>query len=274
MTSFYVDVHAHLTHEKYAQDVAQVIARATEAKMGAIVVNGLEPGSSRQVLALGARFPLVKVALGIYPVYAAIHATTLPKPFNLAPFDLDKEIAFIDEMARNKKIAAVGECGLDGYWLPPEMTAPQEKVFASLMEVARRNDLPIIVHTRKLEARAMDMLAEGKNSKVIFHCFSGKSKLAINGAEKHGWHFSIPANAPKNEGFQKLLRSLPESSILTETDSPYLAPTAGTRNEPSTVVGTVKLLADLRNWSEDKARDLVWDNYQRIFGEVASVGRI
>jgi TatD DNase family protein len=263
--SFYVDVHAHLTHEKYSEDLAQVVARAQESGLGAIVVNGLDPQSNREVIALGKKYPLVKVALGIYPVYAAIHETTLPEPFALAPFDLDAEIAFISTLARAKKIAAIGECGLDGYWLPPEMLPCQERVFAAFIALAKECDLPIIVHSRKLEARCMEMLAQVAHTKVIFHCFSGKSNLALQGAERHGWHFSIPANAHKNEGFQKLLRKLPEECILTETDSPYLAPEAGARNEPKNVCGTVKLLADLRGWEEERARTLIWNNYQRIF---------
>ncbi len=267
MNSYYVDVHAHLSDKDYADDRQQVIQRAVASGLGAIVVNGTEPASNRAVLALADEFAIVKPALGIYPVYAALHKVANQAPYALEPFDLDEEISFIRTQALANKIIAVGECGLDGHWLPGEALPYQEEVFSQLIAIAHAADLPIIVHTRKLESRAMEMLAAAQIAKVVFHCFSGKANLAINGAEKHGWHFSIPANAARHEGFQKLLKKLPAEALLTETDSPWLAPQPGTRNEPMNVVGTVALLAKLRGLEVEAAQELVWKNYQRVFNK-------
>lgn len=261
----YVDVHTHLTHDKFQSDWEQVTTAAVKAGLGAIVVNGLEPESNRRILDMARRYPVIKPALGIYPVEAVNHL--LPETFSLAVarFDVDQEIAFIREQALAGNLHAIGECGLDGYWLSQETFAEQERVFRALISVAIEADLPLIIHTRKLEQRAGEILAEMGVKRVDFHCFGGKVKLAQRYAEQFGWYFSIPANAPVNEAFKKMLETLPIDLILTETDAPYLAPQRGDRNEPANVTGTVALLASLRGMSEEAARDQVWRNYQRLF---------
>lgn len=261
----YVDVHTHLTHEKFHADWEEVTASATAAGLGAIVVNGLEPESNRKILAMAKSYPVIKPALGIYPVEAVNHL--LPDTFALAVarFNVDDEIAFIREQALAGTVHAIGECGLDGYWLGQETFAEQERVFRALIEVALDADLPLIIHTRKLEQRSGEILAEMGVKRVNFHCFGGKVKLAQRFAEHFGWYFSIPANALVNEAFQKMLASLPILQILTETDAPYLAPKRGERNEPANVVGTVALLAKIRRITELEAQNLVWSNYQRLF---------
>ena len=112
----------------------------------------------------------------------------------------------------------------------------------------------------------MEILAHHDVNKVNFHCYGGKSKLAINAAETHGWYFSIPANARKNQSFTKLLKSLPPELILTETDAPYLGPERGVRNEPINVRGTVEYLAELREWGLEEAKQRVWQNFNTLFG--------
>jgi TatD DNase family protein len=261
----YVDVHTHLTHDKFLDDWRDVTARALAANLGAIVVNGLEPQSNRRILDMAKEFPQIKPALGIYPIDAVNHL--LPETFSLpiVRFAVDDEIAFIREQALAGKLHAIGECGLDAYWLTEETFSEQERVFRALINIALDADLPIIIHTRKLEERSGDILSEMNVKRVNFHCFGGKVKLAQKYAELHGWYFSIPANAGVNESFQKMLKLLPLEQILTETDAPFLAPVRGERNEPKHVQGTVKLLAEFRDMSVEEARDQVWANYLRLF---------
>ena len=218
-----------------------------------------------KILEFAAKDELIKPALGIYPLDAVNDILPSDLPFAVKKFNVSDEIAFIEEQAKLGKVSAIGECGLDGYWVPPETFTAQEMVFEQLIDLAKRYDLPVIIHSRKLEARCIELVAQQNPSKVIFHCFGGKSKLAINAAEKHGFCFSIPATAHKNQGFYKLLQKLPEESLLTETDSLYLSPEKNTRNEPRNVLYTVDLLAKARTWSTDRARDLIYANYLRLF---------
>lgn len=259
----YVDVHTHLTHEKFDNDRDEVIKRASDAQV-TMVVNGLEPRSNRTILELAERFDHILPALGIYPL-ESLADTDHELPFKKTPFDVKQEVNFIAEQAASGKIAAVGECGLDGHWAKKESFATQEEVFEQLLEIGEKHQIPVIIHSRKLEKRVIEILEHHNQTLVDFHCYCGKSKLALRVAEQHGWCFSIPANARKSESFTKLLRTLPEESILSETDAPYLAPVRGERNEPKHVVGTVEYLAELRSWPTEKAAELIWTNFQRLF---------
>ena len=268
LVAFYVDVHTHLTHEDFSSDLDAVIDRAKTAGLGAIVVNGLEPRSNRRILEMAARDPVIRPALGIYPLDAVCGDIPSDFPFEVPKFDVFAEIDFIRSEAKAGRVAAIGECGLDGYYLGAEHLPGQEKVFEALIGVSMDCDLPIIIHTRKCEKRAGEILAAHGAKKVNFHCFGGRTALAKEFAEKFGWRFSIPANCTVNEGFQKMLRTLPPESILTETDAPYLAPVRGQRNEPANVVGTVARLAEYRGWSVEDAKNRVYQNYTRLFGLV------
>jgi TatD DNase family protein len=260
----YADVHIHLTHEKFSQDLEKVIEESVAAGFGALVVNGLNPTSNRQVLAMAKKYPVVKPALGIYPI-DAINGLNPELPFPVEKFNVDDEIAFIKKCAEQRMIIAVGECGLDGYWVNESTFAAQERVFEQLIDIAKANNLPIIIHTRKLEKRAIEILEHAQPKKVDFHCFGGKVNLALQTAEKHGWQFSIPANARRNEAFTKMLKKLPLSSILTETDAPFLPPQPGCRNEPKNILDTVVYFAELRSIERDEAKQIIWDNYLQLF---------
>ncbi len=260
----YVDVHTHLTHERFREDVPETVERARSAGLGAIVVNGLEPKSNRQILEMARRYDIVRPALGIYPVDAVCHMLPEDYELDVARFDVDAEIEFVREQAAAGRLAAVGECGLDGHWLGEHTFAEQERVFESLVDISMQFALPVIIHTRKREVRAAEILKHLGARHVDFHCYGGKVKNALHWAREEGWWFSMPANARRSEAFTKLLRELPVECILTETDAPYQSPERGTRNEPANVVGTVSYLAELRGWTTEAACARVWSNFEAL----------
>ena len=261
----FVDVHTHLTHEKFRGDLENVISNARKSGCGALVVNGLEPQSNREILSMAENHDIVYAALGIYPSQG-IAESHPSEQLKLKPFDVSAEIEHIEKQAAIGKIIAVGECGLDGYWHDKESFAAQEKVFEKLIQIAVEYDLPIIVHSRKLEKRCIEILSSHQATKVLFHCFCGKTKLAIANAEKYGWYFSIPANIKRAENFQVMSKKLPAERILTETDAPYLPPEKGQRNEPQNVVGTVTEIARLREVQPEDMKATIWKNFQQLFG--------
>ena len=263
-----VDVHTHLTHEKLYASHEAVISRAIAEGVTAMIVNGLEPVSNRQVLEMAKKFPVVKPALGIYPL-EALNQLPLKLPFSVTKFEVDAELSFIESQARSGHLIALGECGLDGYWVGNETFAEQERVFIRFIEMGLKYNLPIIIHTRKLEARAIEILRHFGAKKVDFHCYGGRVSMAKEAAEKDGWYFSIPANARKNEAFTKMLKTLPPDRLLTETDAPFLPPEKGGVNEPSAVKGTVTYFAELKGISFEEASQLIWHNFCRLFAEGA-----
>jgi TatD DNase family protein len=262
----YVDVHTHLTHQAFVEDWEAVVERAREAGLTAIVVNGLEPISNRQVLAMAAKYPVIKPALGIYPL-EAINSELVPGqlPFEISQFSVEEELSFIREQALSGRLAAIGECGLDAHWLDDRYSKGQEFAFEHLIETSILADIPIIVHSRKKEQRCRDILKHHGAKRVNFHCFGGRTRLAKKIAEEDGYWFSIPANAVRSESFRKMLSELPIERILTETDAPFLSKVKGERTEPRDVCHTIALLAELRTWSEEDACLRVWNNYQELF---------
>ena len=255
----YIDIHTHLTHERFAADLDTVIANAVARGLSHIVVNGLEPRSNRTILAMAQQYEVVQPALGIYPTEAVVDM--LPAEFDCEPFSVADEIAFIAAQAAQGKLLAIGECGLDGHLVGEETFAAQEQVFLQLCEIAMHHDLPVIVHSRKRERRVAEMLVHHGVSRVNLHCFCGKVKLAQRLAEEQGYYFSIPANSRVSQGFQRMLATLPLDRILTETDAPWLAPVRGERNEPQNVALTIEHLATIRNLSQDEARQQVYRNF-------------
>ena len=180
LSSFgYVDAHAHLIHEQFKGEEDEMAVKCLESGIEYVVVNGLEPISNREILDYSSRHINILPAMGIYPIDAMCNKITKENwTQDFDPpvvFNVDEEIAFIDSMASQKLIVALGECGLDRYYLDtPETNLEQERVLRELMRIAKKYNLPIILHTRKAEARVLEMLIEEGVKKADFHCFGGK----------------------------------------------------------------------------------------------------
>ena len=263
------DVHAHLTHPRFAADADAVVDRARAAGVTTIVTNGLNPADNRAVLDLAARHPdLIRPALGLYPVDAVL-PEMISAGVDYPRDDLEDPPsgdAAIDWLADHVEQAfAVGEVGLDHYWVPEPLWAAQEERFRRLVRLAMAADKPLIIHTRKAERRAFEVLVEEGATRVVWHCYSSKVKLGHQIAA-HGHWLSIPANVVKAENFQRLVQTLPRDKVLLETDCPYLGPTRGDRNEPATVRGTRDWIA--ADWGEPTAavQRQLEDNFAAVFG--------
>jgi TatD DNase family protein len=266
MNSGFFDVHAHLTSPAFAGDLNQVLARARTDGLTTIVSNGLNRSDNQRVLALAASEPIVRPALGFYPVDAV-----LPEMLALGheyPRD-DTESATAEETLvwigdNLGRAVALGEVGLDHHWVPEALWERQEAVLRGLLQVALDHDKPVILHSRKAEARTLEILQELGVRRANWHCFSSRLKLARKIAE-YGHFLSVPANARRSETFTALLRDLPRSQLLLETDCPYLPAIPGERNEPSGVVNTVHYAAELWDTSEPEALAIFRENFERLF---------
>jgi len=261
----YVDVHAHLIHQQFTGEEDEIARRAREAGVEHVIVNGLEPESNRRVLELCARHDNLLPALGIYPVDAIateIAAQGWEHPFPPpAPFDAEAEVAFIESVAPG--LVAIGEIGLDQHWVKNHPKR-QEQIFRGLIEVALKHDKPIIIHSRKAEARTLEILQEMEVKRADFHCYGGKLKLALRIAEA-GYYFSIPPVVERAESFQRLAQELPLNQILTETDCPYMGPDAGERNEPANIPRGVAAIAKARGIAEEEAKEAIAENFRTLF---------
>jgi TatD DNase family protein len=260
------DVHAHLTHPTLAGDVDAVVARAQARGVTTIVSNGLNPRDNEAVLALARRHPIVRPGLGFYPVdtvLADLKAMGSEYYRDAEPVDTETGIAWVRDHV--EEAFAVGEIGLDGHWVPEALWEKQEQAFRRLVEIALAADKPMVVHTRRRERRAFEILQELGATRVDWHCFGGKVKLARQIAE-HGHYLSIPANARRSESFTRMLETLPRDRLLLETDCPYLGPDREQPNEPANVAATAAYAAELWKVPVAAAHEQLADNFTRLFG--------
>ena len=260
------DVHAHLTHPKLAAQQEQVLERARAAGVSTIISNGLNPDDNEAVLALAESTELVKPAFGLYPVDAVLQpmrAAGVDYPRDAPECSMDEGVRWVEDHV--EQAFAIGEIGLDGHWVDERFWPDQERAFVRLVKLAQAANKAIIIHTRKRERRALELLQSLGAQRVNWHCFGGKVKLARQIAQA-GHYLSIPANARRSQSCTRMLETLPREQLLLETDCPYLGPEPGTVNEPANVARTVALAAEL--WRVDVAdvQAQMADNFTRLFG--------
>ncbi|MBN2422138.1 TatD family hydrolase [Candidatus Woesearchaeota archaeon] len=251
------DVHAHLDTKFFGKDIDDVIQRAKENNVKAIIANGVDKETNREVLALAEKYSIIKPALGLYPIDA------LEKEINKKrDWKIDEELAFIE---KNKDmIVAVGEVGLDFKDSNEEEKTEQIRIFKKLIELAIRLDKPLIVHSRKAESNVIEILEKYDYKKIVMHCFSGKLKLAER-VIANMWFFSIPTHIVRSEHMQKLAEKAPLSQLLSETDAPFLSPFKEQKNEPAFVIEAVKKIAEIKKMDAEEAANAIYMNYQKLF---------
>ncbi|HKU44024.1 MAG TPA: TatD family hydrolase [Polyangiales bacterium] len=260
------DVHAHLTHSGLREQVPAIVQRAAAAGVSTIISNGLNPSDNQAVRELARQHSAIKPAFGFYPVdtvLAELLASGADYPREDAECTREEGIAFVREHAA--EAIAIGEIGLDGYWVPEALWGLQEEAFGALVRVAMDAGKPIIVHTRKREKRTFEILRELGIARVNWHCFGGKVKLAREIAE-HGHYLFIPANARRSQSFTRMLETLPRDRVLLETDCPYLSPEPGSPSEPANVADTARYAAEIWKTDEASVRAQIAENFERLFG--------
>jgi TatD DNase family protein len=254
-----IDVHAHL-HWKDFNDLDEVVERAKKAGVKAIITAGVDKESNRQCLEIAKKYDIVKVALGLYPIDALGRETNSELNIDINEY-VDEELKFIETNKNN--IIAISEIGLDFVSDKTDMKLQME-TFVKQLKLAKKLNLPVIVHSRKAESDVINILDNEDMKKVVLHCFCGKRRLVKKAIEK-GWYFSIPTNVVKSQQFQEMVELIPLQQLLTETDSPFLSPYPGMRNEPAFIAESIKKIANLKKIEQEEAANIIFSNYQRLF---------
>src|SRR3989344_5452420 len=261
------DVHSHLNHELFKDDLNAVLERAKKAGLKAILVSGVNPPANREVLELAKKYPLIKASLGIYPIDAlGLEPDETGLPVHKGPIDINEEFKFF--LKNKSKISAIGEVGMDFNWATKEETyEKQAENFRKIIRLTITLTKPIIIHSRKAEEECLDILEQeikNKEVPVILHCFSGRKSL-ITKAARLGYYFSIPPNILRAGNFQTLVHKVNIKQLLTETDAPWLSSFPGKRNEPAFVLETINKIAEIKKLSVEETATIIWENYQEIF---------
>ena len=243
-----IDTHAHLDA---LDDPAAAVARAREAGVTRIVTIGTDPSSWAKML------PIVDDDDGVYGV-AGIH------PHEAASdFDVDA----LERLLAHPKIVGVGEIGLDYYrdYAPRDA---QTKVFIYQLGLAKRSQLPVVIHNRAADEDTVSVLRQWFEGTVVLHCFSSPPLLPE--AIERGWYVSFAGNVTyaNAEDLRVAARAVPAELILAETDCPYLAPqpVRAKTNEPAYVVHTLAALAEARGDEPEALAAQIDANATAAFG--------
>ncbi|MBU0666556.1 MAG: TatD family hydrolase [Nanoarchaeota archaeon] len=244
-----IDVHAHLDFPEFEKDIEQVVRNSEKTNVKVIICNGINPKSNRDILSLSKKFDIIKPALGFYPCECDL----------ISPEEFDEELLFI----KKNKPFAIGEVGLD----KKHNNDFQKQIicFEKFIKLSKKLNIPIIVHSRKAEIEAIEILEKHKLAKVVMHCFSGKKKL-LQRIINNKWYLSIPCNVVRSEQFQEAVKLCPLKQLLTETDAPFLSPNPKiSRNEPKYVIETIKKISEIKNMDAEEVANIIFMNYQNLF---------
>ena len=243
----FIDIHSHL---EMCQD--EIIDNAKKANVKIILTCGIDIKTNRKALELSKKFQEVKACLGIYPTDS----------LNLTDKELNEEINFIKQ--NKNKIIGIGEVGLDQKEKDQSTLEKQKKTFQKFINLARELNIPIVIHSRKAEAEAIELLEKSNYKKIIMHCFNGNLKL-VKKIIENGWFLSIPTNVKHAEHFQKVIELTPIEQLFCETDSPFLHPDKKFPNEPANVVESYKKIAEIKKLSLKEVEKKIEENYKKLF---------
>jgi len=250
------DTHVHLNDIQFKEDIEEVIKRAQEAGVSSMVVVGFDRATITRAMELIEEYAYIYAAIGWHPVDA---------------IDMrDEDLAWIEQLSSHPKVVALGEMGLDYHWdkSPKDI---QKEVFRKQIRLAKKVNLPIVIHNREATADIVEILKEEHAEDVggIMHCFSGSPEVA---RECLGMNFYISLGGPvtfKNAKKPKEVAiEVPLDKLLIETDCPYLAPHPyrGKRNEPAYVKLVAEQIAELKGLTLEEVAAATTQNAKKLFG--------
>jgi TatD DNase family protein len=228
------DTHLHLDAPEFDADRTEVLARARAVGVGGFVVPAVDRAGFAKVLALAEAEPDVFPALGIHPLYVDRAS--------------DDDLVALDELLGRGGCVAVGEIGLD-YYVPGFDAARQEAFLAAQLGLARRYDLPVILHLRRAQDAVLAALRRTRVVGGIAHAFNGSGQQAaafVGMGFKLGFGGAMTFTGSRR--IRRLAAELPLDAVVLETDAPDMSPVwgQGGRNEPENIPRYARLLAELR----------------------------
>ena len=256
----YIDVHCHINGEDYG-DVDDLLKKIKAAGVKKIISVGFDLPSTEYCCALSEKYKEVYFTAGFHP-------TELKK---YRDGDLEK----IENYAVHEKCVAIGEIGLD-YHYPDTDKLLQREIFLKQLEMAAKLNMPVQIHSRDCAEDMLEILKEFAprlKAGALLHCYSHSAEIARE-LEKLGLYFSFGGTSTYSgsKKAKKTIAALSADRLLTETDSPYLAPKSkyGTfPNTPESIPEILKNMADIRGVSEEEMSETVWFNALNLFKKLS-----
>ncbi len=257
----FVDSHAHIDGEEYDVDRDEVVLRAREAGLRAILNVGTgdpHSGSLERAVLTAEKYEGVYAAVGVHPHDAKL-------------FDEEAERRIVRLIEESLRVVAWGEIGLD-YHYDHSPRETQREVLTRQLRLARGIGLPVIIHSREADEDTVSILRDewgGSPRGGVMHCFGGGRRMMEEVLEL-GFMISFAGNVTfkKAEDLREVARRVPLDRLFIETDCPYLTPVPfrGRRNEPARVVEVARCLAELHGTTIEEMGRLTTKNFERFFG--------
>lgn len=249
------DTHAHYDDKQFSEDRDQVLSSMQEQGVGTIVDASATVDSWERVLELTRRYPFVYGMIGVHPDEVG---------------DLNEEnFARMEQLLHEEKVVAVGEIGLDYYW-DKEQHEIQKEWFIRQLQLARKLNMPVNIHSREAAQDTMEIMKEyATDMKAIIHCYSYSKEMAEEYV-KMGYLLGIGGvvtfkNAKK---LKEVVKAVPLSHIVLETDCPYLAPepNRGKRNASSNLIYVAQTIAELKGTTTEEVIAVTEENARKFYG--------
>lgn len=255
-----IDAHAHLDHDYYDKDREDIINSLADDGIELVINTGSNIQSSRQCVQMAKKHDRIYATVGIHPLDADTYKG-------------DQSLDDLRELAREDKVVAIGEVGLDNHYDDSPSKSVQEQAFIDQIELAIDLNLPLVVHSREAEDRTFEILGAFKEDHpdlpVLLHCYSYSVDMMKRYMEFDNLYMSLGGVTTfKNAGQTKdVARLIPLDRLLIETDSPYLTPDPyrGKRNEPKYTKIIGDKIAKLRGLSYEQIEDVTSQNAKRFY---------
>ncbi|MDE5696333.1 MAG: TatD family hydrolase [Lachnospiraceae bacterium] len=249
------ETHAHYDDEAFDDDRDALLSSMQKNGIGVIVNVGASLKSTAAGIRLAESYPFVYAAAGVHPSETA---------------ELNEEnFAWLREQCLHKKVAAVGEIGLDYYWDEPSHEI-QKLWFARQLELAREVQKPIIIHSRDAAKDTYDIMAAHNAGEIggVVHCFSYSAEMAQEYI-KMGFYIGIGGVVTFKNGkkLKEVVEAIPIKRILLETDSPYLSPepNRGKRNSSLNIPHIAQQIAEIKGMSYDEVIAVTEENARQMY---------
>lgn len=259
----FVDAHAHITDERF-ENVDEIVENAKEKGVDKIVCSAFNMPSSVKALDLAKKYSNVFANVGFHPE-------------NVEEFDDNNSISNLENLAKNKKVVAIGEVGLDYHFFEGKtddeilrLKNKQKEIFVKQINLANKLGLPIVVHSRDAMGDTLEILKRNPVKKEsLMHCYGGSiesAKILINMNFVFSFGGVVTFNNAKN--VREVVQNLPIEKILLETDCPYMTPVPfrGQRNEPKNVVYVADMISKIKGVSIEEVAEVTTKNAERVFG--------
>lgn len=247
-----VDTHLHLYDEKYDEDRDEVIKDINE-KLDFIVNISCDYESSLECINYAKKYDKMYATIGYHPC-------------DISKFDEEKLDYLLKLSKENKKIVAIGEIGLDYYWMKDEKEI-QKKFFEKQIEKSIEYDMPIVIHTRDALEDTLNILRKYPKARGILHCFPGNYDDVKDLLDRFYIGIGGTLTFKNNKITQELVEKLSLENIVIETDSPYLTPVPfrGKRNNPIYVEYVVNKIAEIKKVNMEVVKEITTKNAIKVY---------